>query len=345
VAVTHLPDTDQAASKPAAWLDLVHEDVIDPGIEICDAHHHLWKDDRQTYLLDDLLTDLKSGHNVVQTVYVEGLTGYRIDGPAEHRPVGETVFAVQVAEAAQRMGRPIMGAIIGYADLGLGQLVGPILDAHLEAGQDRMRAVRTGVAWVADPTIRNGRRPSGPSLLRSREFREGLEALASRQLAFDAWIYHPQMPDLAAVAKEVPEVTIVLDHLGGPLGIGEYQDRGASMQVWRDSITELANCRNVFVKIGGIGMATSGLALHRRAEPPTSVELAAVWGDDIRHCIDAFGPDRCMFESNFPVDRKSFSYTVLWNTFKRIASSYTASERHWLFHDTAAAVYRLPSLR
>ena len=331
-------------TSQAEWLAQVHEPPIDPTVPICDPHHHLWDHPTERYLLDELLADTGSGHDVRQTVFVDCMSGYRSDGPEELRPVGETEFALGVALASEgRQGATVAG-IVGYADLRLGAGVEHVLAAHLEAGGGRFRGIRHATSWDADPSIRTNHVGSPPGLMREPVFLDGLAVLARMGLTFDAWLYHPQIPELTAAARAVPDLTIILDHLGGPLGIGAYDDRGAVLADWRASIQDLATCPNVSVKLGGIGMPSFGIPWHHREVPPSSAELAEAWGPEIRFCIDTFGPERCMFESNFPVDRKSCSYVVLWNAFQRIAAGASADDVRWLFHDAAATAYRLPTL-
>jgi predicted TIM-barrel fold metal-dependent hydrolase len=327
----------------AAWLALVNEDALEPEQPICDPHHHLWDHPNERYLVEELQADTGAGHNVVTTVYVDCMSGYRTDGPEVMRPVGETEWARQQAEASERRDGSVIAAIVSYADLRLGTAAEEPLAAHVEAGDGRFRGIRHATANDPDPTIRGNHTGSAPGTMTTPAFHDGLRVMADMGLTFDAWLYHPQLPELAAAANDVPGVTIVLDHLGGPLGIGRHSDRETALKEWRAALAEVATCPNVYLKVGGIGMPIYGIAWHERDRPPTSEELAAAWGDDIRFAIDAFGPQRCMFESNFPVDRRGCSYTVLWNAFKRIAAGYTADEKQWLFHDAAATAYRLPA--
>jgi predicted TIM-barrel fold metal-dependent hydrolase len=332
-------------AEEQAWLDQVHEEALDPAQLICDPHHHLWDHPESPYLLDDLRADTGSGHNVTTTVFVDCLSWYRTEGPVELRPVGETERVAGIAEMSAATAGSEIVAIVSYVDLRLGADVEPVLAAHVKAGHGRFRGIRHATAIDEDPTIRANHVGSPPGLMRDRRFTEGLRVLASMGLSFDAWLYHPQLPELVDAARAVPDLTIVLDHLGGPVGIGRHEDRAAALVNWRASMAAVAQCPNVFLKVGGIGMPVFGIPWHRRATPPTSVELAEVWGADIDRVIDLFGSSRCMFESNFPVDKKGCSYAVLWNAFKRVAANRSAAERHWLFHDTAATAYRLDGAR
>jgi len=328
----------------AAWLALVSEEPLDPGLPICDPHHHLWDTPKERFLVEELQAGT-AGHDVRSTVYVDCMSGYRTQGPPALAPVGEVEFARTQAEASERTGGAVIAGIVSYADLRLGAGVAEVLDAELEAGRGRFRGIRHATSFDPDPTIRRNHVGSPAGLMGEPVFREGLAVLGTMGLSFDAWLYHPQIGELTAAARAVPGLTVVLDHLGGPLGIGPYRDRDAVSSAWRAAMSELASCPNVFVKLGGIGMPDFGVAWHERPRPPTSQELARTWGDEIRFCVDTFGPQRCMFESNFPVDRKGCSYGVLWNAFKRIAEPYDPDEKAWLFHDSAAAAYRLGSTR
>jgi predicted TIM-barrel fold metal-dependent hydrolase len=320
------------------------EDVIEPGLPICDPHHHLWDYPGRRYLLDELLADTGSGHRVTATVFVECRSMYRAGGAETLRPVGETEFvngiAAMSASGAYGATRVAAG-IVGFADLTLGERVGEVLDAHL-AASGRFRGIRHAAGWDASPEIRNSHTNPPPGLLGDARFRRGFAELAPRGLTFDAWLYHPQLEELTALAKAFPDTTIVLDHFGGPLGIGPYAGRRAEIfGWWRAAIRGVADCPNVVAKLGGLVMPLNGFGFHKRDTPPTSVELAEATGDWYRHAIDCFGVERCMFESNFPVDRVSVSYRTLWNSFKRLATGFSAAEKSALFHDTAARVYRL----
>jgi L-fuconolactonase len=320
------------------------EEILEPERPICDPHHHLWDHPGRRYLLDEVLADTGSGHNVVSTVFVECRSMYRAAGPPEMRPVGETEFVNGVAAMSARGGygaTRIAAGIVSFADLTLGDQVAAVLDAHL-AASDRFRGIRHAAGWDASPDVRNSHTDPPPGLLGDARFRRGFAELAPRGLTFDAWLYHPQLPDLIELAKAFPDTTIILDHLGGPLGIGPYAGRRAEIFAgWKGAIRTLADCPNVVVKLGGLVMPLNGFGFHKREQPITSVELAEATRAWYLHAIDCFGVERCMFESNFPVDKVSCSYRVLWNSFKRLAAGFSATERAALFHDTAARIYRL----
>ena len=318
------------------------ESPLEPELPICDAHHHLWQRPPRGYMLEDLLQDLRSGHNIVSTVAVECHYAYRKDGPEELKPLGEVEFLESVASraAADPAIKPrVAAAIVGHADLLLGDAVAPVLEAHLAASPQRFRGIRLSATWDASDILRNEARQG---LLGDSRFRQGFACLEKLGLSFDAWVYHPQLTELAQLARAFPAVPIILNHIGAPLGIGPYAGKRAEVfGVWTRGIAELAKCPNVAVKLGGVGSLRSGYDWHERAVKPSSVELANILRPYFEHCIDNFGVHRCMFESNFPPEKLANNYVNLWNAFKRMTENYTVNERVALFHDTAARVYRI----
>jgi predicted TIM-barrel fold metal-dependent hydrolase len=327
------------------WLARRQEPIIEPALPIVDPHHHLWDVDRARYLLDELWADTGSGHNIVATVFIEARAMRRASGPAELRPVGETEFVNGVAamSASGLYGNTRHCAgIVGHADLRLGGRVEPVLEAHLRAGGDRFRGIRYITAWDADTSVRNPAYSPPKGLLGDRAFREGFAVLGRLGLSFDAWLFHPQIDEVADLARAFPDTSIVLDHVGGPIGIGAYAGRRAeAFPGWAQSIRALAACPNVYVKLGGLGMRLGGFGFHEQPEPPSSEALAAAWRPYVETCIEAFGAERAMFESNFPVDKGSYSYWVFWNACKRLARGASDTERAALFSGTAARFYRL----
>ena len=331
-------------SDRAAWLAQVTEDILEPALPICDPHHHLWDHPGRRYLLDELLADTGSGHNVVSTVFVECMSMYRAAGPEPLRPVGETEFVNGVAAMSASGGygpTRVAAGIVSFADLTLGERVGEVLDAHM-AASPRFRGIRHAAGWDASPDVRNSHTNPPPGLMADARFRRGFAELARRGLSFEAWCYHPQIDEVTALARAFPGATIVLDHFGGPLGIGPYAGRRAEIfAAWKASMRALGACPNVVAKLGGLVMPLNGFGFHRADRPATSSELVETTRDYYLHAIDSFGPTRAMFESNFPVDKASCSYAVLWNSFKRLTAGFSAADKAALFHDTAARVYRV----
>jgi predicted TIM-barrel fold metal-dependent hydrolase len=314
------------------------EEIIDPELVICDPHHHLWLEPRErfprSYTVEELTADTGSGHRIEKTVFIECKSEYRADGPESFRPIGETEFVV----ASEPTG--LIAGIVGFADLRTTD-IDDVLAAHVEAGAGRFRGIRQISAYDPNPEVVTASQ-NPPDLMSQPAFRSGFAALGRAGLSFDAWLYHPQVPQLADLARAHPEVTIIADHLGGPLGIGPYAARHEdALRDWRSFMEGLSTCSNVFVKLGGIGMPSLGQQWHEHAVGATSEEIARSWGQEIRWCIEQFGVDRCMFESNFPVDSVSFGYPVVWNAFKRITADASKSEKAALFHDTATRVYRI----
>jgi predicted TIM-barrel fold metal-dependent hydrolase len=327
------------------WLDRRKEPIVEPDLPIVDPHHHLWDRPGWRYLLDELLADTASGHNIVATVFVQARTMTRAAGPVEMRPVGETEFvngiAAMSASGIYGKTRHCAG-IVGHADLALGSRVEPVLAAHIRAGGDRFRGIRHTSAWDADNSILNPAYSPPRGLLGNSKFREGFAVLGRFGLSFDAWLYHPQIDDVRDLARAFPQTKIVLNHVGGPIGIGAYA--GKHKQVfpgWAASIKALAACPNVHVKLGGLGMRMGGFGFHEQPEPPSSEMLANTWRPYIEACIDAFSPSRCMFESNFPVDKGSYSYPVFWNACKLLTKGASNAEKADLFRGTATRFYRL----
>ena len=334
---------EDGGSKYAAPIAIAAiEAPIDPELAICDAHHHLWQRPPNDYLLDDLRQDLRSGHNVVSTVAIECHYGYRKDGPEAFRPVGETEFLESVADrvaADSTIKTRVAAAIVGNANLALGDTVPAVLEAHLAASPTRFRGIRHSTTWDESSILRS-EAPRG--MLADHNFRRGFQWLQKLGLSFDAWIYHPQLGELADLAAAFSDVPIILNHIGAPLGVGPYAGKHDEVfQSWSNGIAAVAACPNVVVKLGGVGSLRSGHDWHERAVKPSSTELAQVLKPYFDHCIDKFGAKRCMLESNFPVEKLSNNYVNLWNAFKRITQTYSAAERAALFHDTAARVYRI----
>ena len=339
-----LPTIARAEPRPR-WLALRTEAAIEPDLAIIDPHHHVSDAHWGGYLEDDLLEDLGSGHRILSTVYIQCGYGYRPDGPAHLKPLGETEKVVALAENVRKRGvsTRVCEGIVAYADLTLGESVDEVLEGHSQAGVGRLRGIRCGAARHKD--FRYGMLVPPPlHLYADRAFRKGFARLARHGLSFESWAFHTQMDELHALAKDHPDTLIVINHVGTPVGVGPYADRLDDAFVeWSASLSKLAMLPNTYLKIGGFGMTIFGFDFHLRPLPPTSLELAQAWRPYVEKCLELFGIDRCMFESNFPVDKGTCSYAALWNAFKRITAGASGSEKAQLFRGTAAKVYRLDS--
>lgn len=334
----------QADNEP--WLAQVQEAPLEPDVVICDAHHHLW--DRREgriqrrYMIDEIMADIASGHTIVSTVFIEHLSFFRAEGPDAMKYVGEVEFANGMAAMAASglYGKTHVSAgIIGYADMRMGARVREVLEAELRAAPDRLKGIRCTGAWDPDPRIA---RVDRPGLYSDATFREGIAQCAPLGLSFDVTARLTQLPEVADMARQLPGTTFILNHIGGVPGIGAYAGRRDDIFArWSRSIRALAGCPNVFVKLGGLGMRINGFDFEKAERPPSSEALATAWRPYLETCIEAFGVERCMFESNFPVDKGSYAYGVGWNAFKRLTKGASADEKTALFSATATQFYRL----
>ena len=327
------------------WLAKHIEEILEPGLPIIDPHHHLYDRPRYTYLFPELLADVGSGHNIRATLYEQARSMYRADGPEELKSLGETEFVCGVAamSASGNYGptRCIVG-VVGYVDLRLGSRVKGVLERHIAVSDRRLRGIRNGSTWSDDPVLKGFGGAAGPGLYLDKSFREGFSALVALDLTFDAWLFQTQLGDVIDLARAFPQARIVLNHVGGPIAIGPYAGkRDEAFVAWRASIREVASFPNTYVKLGGLGMKMIGFDFFEKPEPPSSQDLENAWRPYIEACIVAFGPQRSMFESNFPVDKGTCSYQVLWNAFKRIAAEHSADEKTALFSGAARMAYRL----
>ena len=328
------------------WLAQVDEAPIETEMPIIDPHHHLWYRPEQgtKYVLEDILGDTE-GNNVRQTVFIQANSMYRADGADAFKCIGETEWVQGIAaqSASGQWGETrIAAGIVGHAPLSLGDDVVPILEADLAASPQRFRGIRDST-WFTNPPVRDQSRQREGALA-DPQYRKGFAHLRRFGLSYEAWLFFPQIAELTALARAFPDSTIVLNHLAGPLGVGAWEGKHDEVFAqWKPAMAELAKCENVYAKIGGIGMPyLNGFGWEKREKPPTSDEMLEGTRRWFDHTIESFGPNRCMFESNFPPDKASSSYTVLWNTFKKLTKNYSASERADMFHDTAMRVYRLP---
>ena len=324
------------------WHALVDEEVVDPDLEIVDPHHHLWRIPGADYLLEDLWTDTGSGHRVVKTIFIECNASYREDGPDHLRPVGETEFVAALAAVSETGPGARIAGIVAHADLRLGDRLSEVLDAHMDAGDGRFRGIRHAISHPTHPDVLAipGRAPA--ELSTDEAFRDGVRLLGHRGHTYESWHYHYQLSDFVDLARSAPDTTIILDHFGTPLGVGPWaSQRDEIFEQWKADIAEAARCPNVVAKLGGLAMPDNGYGWHLADRPPTSDEVVAAHRDHFLHTIDCFGPERCMFESNFPVDRVSLSYRVLWNAFKKMVADFTDAERAAMFSATAERIYSL----
>jgi L-fuconolactonase len=324
------------------WLKLASEEALDPDLFICDSHHHLWYQSERSYSLEEYLKDISGGHRITKTVFVGSRMMLRNEGPEKMKPVGETEFVQKLVTQSHQPGKTeIAAGIVGFADLTLGSAVAPVLEAHITAGKRSFRGIRYPAAYDPSREIKSSFEVPGGILLDAR-FREGFAHLQKYGLSFDAWLFHPQVGELVGLARAFPDTTIILDHIGGLLGIGSYaQKREDVFREWQRGMATLATCPNVYMKLGGLGMEICGFGWYEMPVPPGSAELAEAYAPYFLFCIERFGTHRCMFESNFPVDKRSYPYSIIWNAFKRITKDFSSSERRNLFYNTAVKVYRL----
>lgn len=324
------------------------ESALEPELCIVDPHHHLYgaTTDTQYYRLKDLESDLNGGHRVIGTVYVEAYgTGWLNSGPLHLRPVGEVEMIVQSAARPVKTKHgfcQVAAGIVAHADLTLGSGVTEVLEALLEAGQGRLRGVRHMTACDDGLVGRFIKEMPRRHLLKDASFQLGLAQLGKYGLSFDVWAYHHQLEEVIELVDRFPDTTIVLNHVGGLIGVGEYRSERASVfSQWQVDLRRLAERPNVCIKVGGMGMPVFGFGFEHGESPASSVELAQAWQPLIDACVDAFGTKRCMFESNFPVDNQSCGYTELWNAFKLATRSMSLDERSDVFYRTACMAYKL----
>ena len=331
------------------WLDITKEDIIEPSLPICDPHHHYWdlrveRTPYGRYLLHELLDDI-SGHNITSTVFIEARAMYNADIEKDFKPVGEVEFVegISAASASGIYGKSRASAsIIGHANLNLGDRVEPVLQSLLEASPRRFKGIRHIVAWDTDKEVDTVPVYNQEEQMSTKSFIEGAKVLSKMGLSFDSWMYFHQLPQLLNLAKKVPDLPIMVDHIGGMLLVGKYRDKKEEvLETWKKNISDLSECPNVQIKLGGLGMPITGHDWHLRKTPVGSDELAEQMKFFLDYCIEKFGTNRGMFESNFPVDKVSFSYDVLYNAFKKYSKNFSKSERSSMFHDNAIKFYKV----
>ncbi|SKA39176.1 Predicted metal-dependent hydrolase, TIM-barrel fold [Enhydrobacter aerosaccus] len=326
------------------WVAKVREPALEPDLPIVDPHHHLWDRPNNHYLLPDLLADCNEGHNVVGTVFVECGSMFRASGPEEMKAVGEVEFVNGVAamSASGQYGKTrACDGIVGHAELRIGARVRDVLEAQMRAGGRRFSGIRFSTGWDADLRVRRARTDPAEKLMYDKTWREGFAQIGKLGLTYDCWMYHPQIKEMADLASAFPDTVMVLDHVGGPLGFGPYEDHQETFRTWKAAMAELAKRPNMNIKLGGLGMPLGLYDFFKQPSPPSSETLAKAYKPWIETCIELFGAERCMFESNFPVDKITSGFGVLWNAFKRLAANASASEKKALFSGTATRVYKL----
>ncbi len=327
------------------WINSGQETPIDSTQRIIDPHHHLWERGGSRYRAEELSQDTARGHAVSDTVFVECLASYRKEEQEERRSIGETEFVVEESVRSRELKGCDISGIIAFIDLSLGDKVNNLLDAHQEVSGKMLKGVRHATAWSNDPKIPVSHSKPREGLMAEKAFIDGVRYLGNRNLSFDAWMYFDQLHQLHNLAKEVPNTRIIINHLGAPLNLGRWQKKQAEMHsIWKSELRKLAKLENVYLKIGGIGMENYfGTNWGSRPSPPSSDEVVTAWDERILWCIERFGTEKCMFESNYPVDRQTLPYSVIWNTFQKITQSFTVSEKDDLFWVTAQSVYGVGS--
>ena len=335
------------------WLSQVQEEIIAPEQRIIDPHHHLWnkttsisenaRKREYSYLLEDLWLDISSGHNVTDTIFIECSEAFWDNDNSNFNPVGETEFIKCLADASkEKINKASISGIVGHANLLLGVDVKEVLEKHLEVGRDLFKGIRHAGGWDPNSEINNSHHNPPKDLYLINDFKKGLNELSARSLVFEAWQYHHQISQVIYIANKCPDLKIVLNHFSGPIGIGPYENKRAEIfDIWKSELRELSSCQNVFAKLGGMAMPLNGYNFHKRSKPPSSDEFVEAQKDYYMTTIDFFGPSRCMFESNFPVDKASVSYQVLWNAFKKMVLGFSQNDKDFLFFRTAETVYNI----
>lgn len=320
------------------WLALSNEDVFAPEQAILDAHHHLWDRPEGVYASTEWQEDLASGHDVRASIYVQCKTGYRSTDPIDLQPVAEVKTVLDWTQGHPNY--PL--GLIAAADLQLGGAVRPILEALAEVGRGKVCGIRNTTAYHPNPAVRSNPNPASAGLLSTPEFREGVQALRAYAWCLDVWAYHTQLDEVYKLARAVPGVKVVINHIGGPLGVGGYDRHDTELfRTWQQAVTRLSQLPNTHMKLGGFGLHAMGYAYAQSPTPPHSLQLAEDWRPYVLHCIEAFGCERSMFESNFPVDKGQFSYRAVWNAFKRIVADFRPVQRDELFWRSAVRCYGL----
>jgi len=331
------------------WLNQHIEDPILPNFPIIDPHHHLWDVGFGRYYIEELLEDINSsGHNIEATVYIMSSSNTKIyakDGLKEFKPLTEIEFATSEGKRADLIPDnkvKVNASIVGSVDLTFGSKLEPVLEKAINISEGRLKGIRMLLASHSDPRISSGAVKSDLGLMLHPNFIDGAKCIQNADLSLDFWIYHTQLNEMEKIARALPDLTIILNHVGGPIHLGEYEGKQAvTHREWRSAMIRLSRIPNINVKLGGLGMAVNGAKFHNDKIPPNSVQLSDVWKPWIYETIDMFGFDRCMFESNFPVDKGSCSYGALWNAFKILATDMSDDEKNKLFSKNAARIYKI----
>ena len=331
------------------WLNQHIEDPILPNFPIIDPHHHLWDVGFGRYYIEELLEDINSsGHNIEATVYIMSSSNTKIyakDGLEEFKPLTEIEFATSEGKRADHIPDnkvKVNASIVGSVDLTFGSKLEPVLEKAINISEGRLKGIRMLLASHSDPRISSGAVKSDLGLMLHPNFIDGAKCIQNADLSLDFWIYHTQLNEMEKIARALPDLTIILNHVGGPIHLGEYEGKQAvTHREWRSAMIRLSRIHNINVKLGGLGMAVNGAKFHNDKIPPNSVQLSDVWKPWIYETIDMFGFDRCMFESNFPVDKGSCSYGTLWNAFKILATDMSDDEKNKLFSKNAARIYKI----
>ena len=332
-----------------SWLNKLKEKPILPNLNIIDPHHHLWDVGFGRYYVEELLEDINtSGHNIKATVYIMSSSNTEIylkNGPEEFKPLSEIEFATNEGKRADLIKNnkvKVNASIVGSLDLTYGNKLKPVIEKGLEISEGRLKGIRMLLAAHPDPRIKSGAVKSDLSLMSHPKFIEGAKCLIDAGLSLDFWIYHTQLGEMEKIARTLPELSIILNHIGGPIHLGEYEGKQAlTHREWRTAMMRLSRLPNIKVKLGGLGMEVNGAKFHLNQDPPYSFELANIWKPWIYETINMFGVDKCMFESNFPVDKGSCSYGSLWNAFKIISENMSDNEKNKLFYENAAKIYKI----
>ena len=327
------------------WINSGQEPPVDSEQRIIDPHHHLWERGGSRYRAEELSEDTSRGHTVTDTVFVECLANYRKEAQKELRSIGETEFVVDESVRSKELKGCNISGIVAFLDLSLGDKVGDLIEAHQELAGQMLKGIRHATAWSSDADIPISHSKPSEGLMTDKTFIDGVRSLGTRNLSFDAWMYFDQLHELHGLAKEAPNTRIIINHLGAPLNLGKWKKKQDNVQaIWKSELQKLAKLENVYLKIGGIGMENYfGTNWVSRTHPPSSDEVVTVWNERILWCIETFGTEKCMFESNYPVDRQTLPYSVIWNTFQKIVQTFTASEKDDLFWVTARSVYGVGS--